>query len=169
MRLASHGSCGAPEAARDHGGLVAARHVARVLQRGLELLGRPRGPCARASPRRFARCLPAALPVPAQRCMVPHLCPAASFSGAGSCVMPTLWGPHLSLRQPLPLAAGRCESQPAPCRLVDERPSALKASPAACSAPALESRVWAACAGHLLWARGARYGMRRAFVSPLMR
>ena len=41
-----------------------------------------------------------------------------------------------------------------------------QASPAACPAPALESRVWsAACAGHLLWARGARYGMRSAFVS----
>ena len=40
-----------------------------------------------------------------------------------------------------------------------------QASPAACPAPALESRVWAACAGRLLWARGARYGMRSAFVS----
>lgn len=30
-----------------------------------------------------------------RRCMVPHLCPAASFSGAGSCVMPTL-GPASS-------------------------------------------------------------------------
>ena len=146
MRLASHGSCGAPEAARDRGGLVAARHVARVLQRGRKLLGRPRGPCAHASPRRFARCLPAALPVPAQRCMVPHLCPAASFSGAGSCVMPTLWGPHLPLRQPLPLAAGRCESQPAPCRLVDESPKRAESEPRSLPCPRPLSR---ACGLHV--------------------
>ena len=100
-----------------------------------------------------------------RRCIVPHLCPAASFSGAGSCVMPTPWGPYLPLRQPLPSAAGRCESQPAPCRLVERLETEAPASPAACPAPALESRVWAACAGHLLWARGARYGMRSAFVS----
>ena len=59
--------------------------------------------------------------------------------------------------------AGASPSPPAGClRGLRRRP---QASPAACPAPALESRVWAACAGHLLWARGARYGMRSAFVS----
>ena len=43
-----------------------------------------------------------------------------------------------------------------------------QASPAACPAPALESRrvgCPAECAGHLLWAGGHGYGMRSAFVS----
>ena len=100
-----------------------------------------------------------------RRCMVPHLCPAASFSGAGSCVMPTLGSASSSsatssvgrrqVRVPARPPAGWL-------RGLRRRP---QASPAACPAPALESRVWAACAGHLLWARGARYGMRSAFVS----
>ena len=102
-----------------------------------------------------------------RRCIVPHLCPAASFSGAGSCVMPTPWGPYLPLRQPLPSAAGRCESQPAPCRLVERLETEAPASPAACPAPALESRVWAACAGHSLWL--AAHGTGCAALSCLVR
>ena len=65
--------------------------------------------------------------------------------------------------------AGASPSLP-PCRLVErletEDPSEPAAEPAACPAPALESRrvgCPAECAGHLLWARGAR--IRSAFVS----
>jgi hypothetical protein len=76
------------------------------------------------------------------------------------------WDPHLPLRQPLPSAAGRGASpSPPPCRLAERLETEAPSEPAACPAPALESRVWAACAGHVLWARGARYGMRSAFVS----
>ena len=60
--------------------------------------------------------------------------------------------------------AGASPSPP-PCRLAERLETEAPSEPAACPAPALESRVWAACAGHLLWARGARYGMRSAFVS----
>ena len=60
--------------------------------------------------------------------------------------------------------AGASPSLP-PCRLVERLETEAPSEPAACPAPALESRVWAACAGHLLWARSARYGMRSAFVS----
>jgi hypothetical protein len=63
--------------------------------------------------------------------------------------------------------AGASPSLP-PCRLVERLETEVPSEPAACPAPALESRrvgCPAACAGHLLWARGARYGIRSAFVS----
>jgi len=63
--------------------------------------------------------------------------------------------------------AGASPSPP-PCRLVERLETEDPSEPAACPAPALESRVWAACAGHLLWARGARYGMRTAFNTLLI-
>ena len=141
--------------ARDDGGLGGARHAPRVLQRGRKLLERPRGPCAHASPRRFARCLPAALPVPAQamhgaspvpRCLV-FRSRLMRHADLGARIF--LFG-NLFRRPP----AGASPSPPPAgwLRGLRRRP---QASPAACPAPALESRVWAACAGHLLWARGA--------------
>lgn len=68
-----------------------------------------------------------------RRCMVPHLCPAYLAFRRRLMRHADILGPPFSLRQPLASAAGRCESQPAPCRLVEtletEAPSEPRSMP----------------------------------------